>query len=156
MAKTGGGSSKLLWLMAILVVVSLSAAGATLYMMMGKGEHHASQAQAAPERRAPIFVKIDPFTVNLADDVYGSRLLYTGISLKVGDHETRDILKEHMPQVRSRLLLLFSGQQASELSQPDGKVQLAAKVMATLHEPMTEHQPDLDIEAVLFTEFIVQ
>jgi flagellar FliL protein len=156
MAKTGGGSNKLLWLMAILVVVSVSAAGAALYMVMGQSEPRSAQAQAAPERRAPIFVKIDPFTVNLADDVYGSRLLYTGISLKVGDHETRDILQEHMPQVRSRLLLLFSGQQASELTQPGGKVQLADKVIATLHEPMTEHQPDLIIEDVLFTEFIVQ
>ncbi|WP_445001159.1 flagellar basal body-associated protein FliL [Halomonas mongoliensis] len=156
MAKTGGSSSKLLWLMAILVVVSVSAAGAALYMVMGQGEPHAAQTQSVPERRAPIFVKIDPFTVNLADDVYGSRLLYTGISLKVGDHETRDILQEHMPQVRSRLLMLFSGQQASELTQPGGKAQLAEKVSATLHEPMTEHQPDLIIEDVLFTEFIVQ
>lgn len=156
MANTGGGSRKLLWLMAILVVVSVSAAGAALYMVMGQGEPRAAQSQAAPERRAPIFVKIDPFTVNLADDVYGSRLLYTGISLKVGDQTTRDILQEHMPQVRSRLLMLFSGQEARELTHPDGKVRLADKVIATLHEPMTDYQPDLKIEDVLFTEFIVQ
>ncbi|AXY42192.1 flagellar basal body-associated protein FliL [Halomonas sp. JS92-SW72] len=156
MANTGGGSRKLLWLMAVLVILSVSAAGAALYMVMGQGEPRAAQAQTMPERRAPIFVKIDPFTVNLADDVYGSRLLYTGISLKVGDQQTRDILQEHMPQVRSRLLMLFSGQEARELTQPDGKVRLAEKVMATLHAPMTDYQPDLLIEDVLFTEFIVQ
>lgn len=156
MAKSGGGSRKLLWLMVVLVVVSLSAAGAALYMVMGQGENRASQAQASPERRAPIFLKIDPFTVNLADDVHGSRLLYAGLTLKVGDQETSDILKEHMPQVRSRLLLLFSGQEASELTSPGGKAELADKVVATLSDHMTEHQPDLLIEDVLFTEFIVQ
>lgn len=157
MAKSGGGSRKLLWLMVVLVVVSLSAAGAALYMVMGgQGENRASQAQASPERRAPIFLKIDPFTVNLADDVHGSRLLYAGLTLKVGDQETSDILKEHMPQVRSRLLLLFSGQEARELTSPGGKAELADKVVETLSDPMTEHQPDLLIEDVLFTEFIVQ
>lgn len=156
MANSSGGSRKLLWLMAVLVVVSVSAAGAAFYMVLGQGEPRAAQAQATPERRAPIFVKIDPFTVNLADDNYGSRLLYTGISLKVGDQETREILQEHMPQVRSRLLMLFTGQQASELTHPGGKAQLADKVIATLHEPMTDYQPDLLIDDVLFTEFIVQ
>lgn len=154
MAKTGGGSRKLLWIISILAVVSVCAAGAALYMVMGQGESRA--AQAVPERRAPIFVKIDPFTVNLADDTHGSRLLYTGISLKVGDQQTQDILLEHMPQVRSRLLMLLSGQESRELTRPDGRLQLAEKIMATLQPPMTEHQPDLIIEDVLFTEFIVQ
>jgi len=154
MAKTGGGSRKLLWIISILAVVSVCAAGAALYMVMGQSESRA--AQVVPERRAPIFVKIDPFTVNLADDTHGSRLLYTGISLKVGDQQTQDILLEHMPQVRSRLLMLLSGQESRELTRPDGRLQLAEKIMATLQPPMTEHQPDLIIEDVLFTEFIVQ
>ncbi len=156
MAKSGGGSRKLLWLMVVLVVVSLSAAGAALYMVMGQGENRASQAQASPERQAPIFVKVEPFTVNLADDARGSRLLYTGLTLKVGNEETREILKEHMPQVRSRLLMLFSGQEASELTSPGGKAQLADDIVAALGDPMTEHQPELLVDDVLFTEFIVQ
>jgi len=159
MANSKGGSRKLLWLMMVLVVLSSSAAAAAIYLVLGQGNGDntsAMQVQATPERRAPIFVKIDPFTVNLADDVYGTRLLYTGMSLKVGDTETREILEEHMPQVRSRLLLLFSGQEARELTGPGGKEALADKVLAVLHDPMTEHQPELAIEDVLFTEFIVQ
>ncbi len=159
MANSKGGSRTLLWLMMVLVVLSSSAAAAAIYLMLeqGKGgDQSAMQAQTPPEPRAPIFVKIDPFTVNLADDVYGTRLLYTGMSLKVGDTQTRDILQEHMPQVRSRLLVLFSGQEARELTGPGGKQALADKVQAVLHDPMTEYQPELVIEDVLFTEFIVQ
>jgi flagellar FliL protein len=156
MAKSTGGSSKLLWLMILLVLLSTAAAGAAIYMVMSdrNGEENAQTQQL--QRQAPIFVKIDPFTVNLADDNFGSRLLYTGISLKVGGDESREILTEHMPQVRSRLLMLFSGKQASELTSPEGKRRLSEEVIAVLSEPLTEPQPSLEIQDVLFTEFIVQ
>lgn len=158
MAKSMGGSSKLLWMMILLVLLSTAAAGAAIYMVMSdRNESDEASAQTQQlERQAPIFVKIEPFTVNLADDDYGSRLLYAGISLKVGGDETSEILTEHMPQVRSRLLMLFSGKQASELTTPDGKRRLSEEVVAVLTEPLTEPQPALEIQDVLFTEFIVQ
>lgn len=158
MAKSTDGSRKLLWLLILLVVLSSSAAAAAIYLVLDQGDTaaRAMVAQESAERQPPIFVKIEPFTVNLADDAYGSRLLYAGLSLKVADAETREILEQHMPQVRSRLLLMFSGQQADELTRPGGKQQLADRVLAVLDAPMTDPQPELAIEDVLFTEFIVQ
>ncbi|WP_444677446.1 flagellar basal body-associated FliL family protein [Halomonas sp. E19] len=129
MAKSTGGSSKLLWLMIILVLLSTAAAGAAIYLVMNDRDGSAQgnlQGQQL-QRQAPIFVKIDPFTVNLADDNFGSRLLYLGLSLKVGDKETQDILQEHMPQVRSRLLMLLSGKQAAELTSPTASAAWARK-----------------------------
>ena len=158
MAKSTGGSSKLLWLMILLVLISTAAAGVAIYLVMNDRNNDGSgniQEQRL-ERQAPIFLKIDPFTVNLADDDFGSRLLYTGLSLKVGTEETRAILHEHMPQVRSRLLMLFSGKQASQITSPEGKRRLSEEVIAVLSDPLTEPQPPLDIRDVLFTEFIVQ
>ena len=159
MANAKGGSRKLLWLMVILVVLCGSAAAVAVTLLLTRDAgtaQAAAQVETTPERRTPIFVTIDPFTVNLVDDVYEARLLYAGLSLKVGDQQTVDILTEHMPQVRSRLLMLFSGQAADELTGPGGKRALADKVLATLHDPMTEYQPELVIEDVLFTDFIVQ
>ncbi|MFY0989087.1 flagellar basal body-associated protein FliL [Halomonas sp. C05BenzN] len=159
MATSKGGSRKLLWLMVVLVILSSSAAAAAIYLVLDQRQDAAKaavQTEAVPERRTPIFVKIEPFTVNLADDAYGSRLLYTGLSLKVGGEETREIIEEHMPQVRSRLLMMFSGLQASELTSPGSKARLGDQVMAVLDPPMTDNQPPLVIEDVLFTEFIVQ
>ena len=158
MAKSQGSSSKLVWLMILLVLLSLAAAGAAIYMVMSErntSDNSSAQVQQL-ERPMPIFVKIDPFTVNLADDNFGSRLLYAGISLKVASDESQEILTEHMPQVRSRLLLLFSGKQAGELITPEGTRRLSDEVAAVLSEPLTQPQPPLQIEDVLFTEFIVQ
>lgn len=158
MAKSRGGSRTLLWLLVVLVVLSSTAAAVALFMVFSRpsgGEAQANEPQV-PEYQAPIFVEIAPFTVNLADDDYGSRLLYTGISLKVADAQSREVLETHMPQVRSRLLTLLSGKRAADLTSPDGKRRLADLVIAALEAPMAETQPEMAIEDVLFTEFIVQ
>lgn len=159
MATSGGGSRKLLWLLVVLVVLSLSATATALFMLFtqqGGMEQARAEEPAAIEYQEPIFVEIDPFTVNLAEDNYGARLLYAGISLKVTDTRSRELLETHMPQVRSRLLTLLSGQQAEDLTSANGKKRLTDQIIAALEAPMSETQPDLAIEDVLFTEFIVQ
>ncbi|MEL7967115.1 flagellar basal body-associated protein FliL [Vreelandella neptunia] len=158
MAEKSGGSKKLLWIMIILVLLSSAGAAAAIYMVMDQRDDASEDAemQQAMERQTPIFMQIEPFTVNLADDSYGSRLLYTGVTLRVGNEESKAILEEHMPQVRSRLLMLLSGKQADELTSSEGKQQLAQAIVDRLNVPLTENQPPLDLREVLFTEFIVQ
>lgn len=159
MAKSSGGSRKLLWSMMVLLILSSSAAAVALYMVFNQPGSEAPSVfntQVTPEQKAPIFLPIQPFTVNLANDDYGPRLLYTGLSLKLGDEKSQAILEQHMPQVRSRLLTLFSGKQASDLTSPGGKQRLADQVIAALEAPMSDNQPELAINDVLFTEFIVQ
>ncbi|MBF58999.1 flagellar basal body-associated protein FliL [Halomonas sp. FeN2] len=158
MAEKSGGSKKLLWIMIILVLLSSAGAAAAIYMVMDQRDDGSEDAemQQAMERQTPIFMQIEPFTVNLADDSYGSRLLYTGVTLRVGNEESKAILEEHMPQVRSRLLMLLSGKQADELTSSEGKQQLAQAIVDRLNVPLTENQPPLDLREVLFTEFIVQ
>lgn len=157
MAESSNGSKKLIWIMVFLVLLSSAGAAAALYMVMGRDtDTDTSEAQQVTERQAPIFLRIEPFTVNLADDTHGSRLLYVGVTLRVGEEQSKELLDEHMPQVRSRLLTLFSGKQATELTSPEGKQQLANEVIDRLSVPMTENQPPLDLREVLFTEFIVQ
>ena len=158
MAEKSGGSKKLLWIMIILVLLSSIGAAAAIYMVIDQrdGGSEDAEMQQAMEREPPIFMRIEPFTVNLADDSYGSRLLYTGVTLRVGNEESKAILEEHMPQVRSRLLMLLSGKQADELTSSEGKQQLAQAIVDRLNVPLTENQPPLDLREVLFYEFIVQ
>ncbi|MCL5425155.1 MAG: flagellar basal body-associated protein FliL [Gammaproteobacteria bacterium] len=158
MAETSGGSKKLLWVMIILVLLSSAGAAAAIYMVIDQrgGDTVEGETQQMAARQPPIFMRIEPFTVNLADDRYGSRLLYTGVTLRVGNDLSQQILEEHMPQVRSRLLMLLSGKQASDLTSPEGKEELAQAIISRLNVPLTENQPPLDLREVLFTEFIVQ
>ncbi|MGY5320048.1 flagellar basal body-associated protein FliL [Vreelandella aquamarina] len=155
MAESSGGSKKLLWVMIILVLLSSAGAAAAIYLVLDQRDSGEVQQQTI-ELTPPVFTRIEPFTVNLADDRYGSRLLYTGITLRVGNEQSKAIIEEHMPQVRSRLLILLSGKQANELTSTEGKEELAQAIISRLNVPLTENQPPLDLREVLFTEFIVQ
>lgn len=66
----------------------------------------------------PVFYALDTFTVNLGD---ADRVLYIGITLRLKDEATRSRLSEYLPEVRSRLLLLFSRQDAAVLATEEGK-----------------------------------
>ena len=157
MAETSGGSKKLLWIMIILVLLSSAGAAAAIYLVLDqRGGDDEAESEEVVEAAAPVFMRIEPFTVNLADDNYGSRLLYTGITLRLGDEESQSVIEEHMPQVRSRLLMLLSDKQANELTSVEGKQQLAEDIINRLSVPLGENQPPLDLREVLFTEFIVQ
>jgi flagellar FliL protein len=155
MAESSGGSKKLLWVMIILVLLSSAGAAAAIYLVLDQRDSGEVQQQTV-ELTPPVFTRIEPFTVNLADDRYGSRLLYTGITLRVGNEQSKAIIEEHMPQVRSRLLILLSGKQANELTSTEGKEELAQAIISRLNVPLSENQPPLDLREVLFTEFIVQ
>lgn len=158
MSESQGSGRKTGWLLGLMMVITVSVTGVNGYFLLkDKDTPPVSATQAvitpAPE---PIFVKIDPFTVNLQADDYGPRLLYTGLSLKVGNTESRDLIVTHMPQVRNRLLLLLSGQNPEEVTSAGGKERLAARILEQLRQPLAEPQPALIIDDVLFTEFIVQ
>jgi len=158
MAESSGGSKKLLWVMIILVLLSSAGAAAAIYLVLDQRNSSDSgeAQQQTVELTPPVFTRIEPLTVNLADDRYGSRLLYTGITLRVGNEQSKTIIEEHMPQVRSRLLILLSGKKANELTSTEGKEELAQAIISRLNVPLTENQPPLDLREVLFTEFIVQ
>lgn len=154
--------SRKLWWIIIALLIGMSALAATnIYILMQTNAPAESEAEEGAESSEPVeqmslFVKIAPFTVNLQPDSYGNRLLYTGVTLQVGDEQTQVFLEERMPQVRSRLLSLFSGREANELISPDGKEQLRNDVLEMLRTPMSPSQPELALQDVLFTEFIVQ
>lgn len=116
----------------------------------------AGNMPAAERVREPVFVKIEPFTVNLRSDQFGPRLLYTGMTLEVQDGDTRQTLVDNMPQVRSRLLVMLSGLDAENISTTDGKTELAEQIKVRLSESYANSTAEIEIFEVLFTEFIVQ
>lgn len=158
MAETPNNSRGWLWLGIPVVLMLVVLVAMNLYLLTrDDGDKAATEEpKVAQESATPIYVNIDPFTVNLQGDLYASRLLYMGLSLQVGDEDTREFLQENMPQVRSRLLILSSSQNPELLATPEGKEQLADAIIATLSEPMAAGQPELHIDDMLFTEFIVQ
>lgn len=148
------------WLLIVLAAFLILMTMANFYILMdtrnsqtATGEEEVLLPAEAP---TPIFVRLGPLTVNLLNDAYGQRLLYTSLTLRVEDEATQEILTAHMPEVHSRLLLLLSAQNADEMTSVNGKAILSEKILALFEQPLTHPQPPLAISAVLFTDFIVQ
>ncbi|MGT9189887.1 flagellar basal body-associated FliL family protein, partial [Salmonella enterica] len=81
---------------------------------------------------------------------------YIGVTLRLKDEATRARLNEYLPEVRSRLLLLFSRQNAAELSTEAGKQKLIAAIKETLAAPLVAGQPKQVVTDVLYTAFILR
>jgi|SRR5690554_6331725 len=151
-----GKTSPIMYIMLVLVIALI---GVNTYLLWDTRNLAAATAMGAqPQEVAPtdpVFVNISPFTVNLQSDQFGPRLLYAGLTLEVPSEKIKATLMKNMPQVRNRLLVLLSGQEAERIAQSEGKKVLAKSIMDSLRAPYNGDE-EIDINDVLFTEFIVQ
>jgi flagellar FliL protein len=150
-------SNKMLFIILGLVVVLLIGGGAAAFFLLGSkeqaGETHASKPD--PEK-PPVFMTLEPFTVNLAMDDGMQQFLQIGMTVQVADQAQSDLIKLYLPQVRSRLLLLLTSKKATEILTVEGKTQLAGEIVKRLEESFSEHGPKPDVSGVFFTSFVVQ
>ncbi|VYU76140.1 flagellar basal body-associated protein FliL [Metakosakonia massiliensis] len=141
----------------LLVLITLAACATAGYSYWRMQQHPAgdakAEAEAPPPPPAPVFFALDTFTVNLGD---ADRVLYIGITLRLKDDATRARLSEYLPEVRSRLLLLFSRQDASALATDEGKQKLAAAIKEVIATPLVVGQPKQEVTDVLYTAFILR
>lgn len=162
MANSESTGKRTPWLVIVLLILLCSAgsAGAVYYFLNGDKlgsllTTHKSDEPVVKDVK-PIFVPIAPFTVNLQGTGNEQRLLYIGLALKVGDAASETLLKEHMPEIRSRLLMLMASQTAAQLATPTGKDVLSAQILRLFEVPLATPQPQLAIQGVFFSDFIVQ
>lgn len=141
----------------LLVLITLAACATAGYSYWRMQQHPSTEAkaeaEAPPPPPAPVFFALDTFTVNLGD---ADRVLYIGITLRLKDDATRARLSEYLPEVRSRLLLLFSRQDATKLATDDGKQQLATAIKEAIAAPLVAGQPKQEVTDVLYTAFILR
>ena len=140
-------SKRSLWI-PILVFITLAACASAGYSYWHS--HQVAADDKAQQRvvPSPVF-----YAVNLGD---ADRVLYIGITLRLKDEATRSRLSEYLPEVRSRLLLLFSRQDAAVLATEEGKKNLIAEIKTTLSTPLVAGQPKQDVTDVLYTAFILR
>lgn len=147
---TGKSKTKLIVLLALVLLV-LGGGGGAAWYFMSPGDAP-KEAKAAPPK-APVFLALDTFTVNLQG---GDHYLQADITLQVTDQAQVDALKLHMPRVRSRLLTLLSSKHPDELITPEHKLRLALEIMDQVQQPLhPDGKPQL-VDDVLFTSFVIQ
>jgi len=181
-AKPKKGKGKLMIIIGVALVLLLG--GGAAFVLLAKknagGGHEEAKAQP---QKAPVFVNLEPFTVNLQPE-NGEQFLQVVATLKLSEKEVEDNIKVYMPELRHKILLLLSGKRASEISSPEGRETLSddmrrqvnailyaasgrkpapltaakpiGKVAASVPPTTRPSAPDDPIQGVLFTSFIVQ
>ncbi len=143
---------KLILILAMLVLV-LGAGGAGAWFFLGSKDKSKVARHDPPP--PPVFVNLEPFTVNLQPDD-GSQYLQVTMVLQVKNDDAAESIKQHMPQVRSRLLMLLSSKQASEINSADGKHKLADEIVAQIKQPFSKDAPPQEVGSVYFTDLVIQ
>lgn len=139
----GGGKKKLVIIVVAVLVLVLVGVAALLLLKKkpaededGEEEQVEAVSHSAPKSDTPpVFVPLDPFTVNLSDkDV--DRFAQIGITLEVADAKFADQLKAYMPAIRSNVLMVLSHKTSVELLTLEGKEKLAREIMRESVRPM--------------------
>jgi flagellar FliL protein len=157
-APVKSNKKKMLFIILGTLLLLLIAGGAGAWYMLGPGaQHHGDSAAAnAAPAKPPVFMALEPFTVNLQMEEGVQQFLQVGMSLQVGDQTQTDLIKLYLPQVRSRLLMLLSSKKASEILTMDGKKKLAGEVVAQVKDSFSGRTAKPEISDVFFTSFVIQ
>jgi flagellar FliL protein len=170
-------SKKLLIIILAVVLLLVLGGGGAAYMLLKKGTPEDGDEDVAEEtvkskkkdkkkdaHAAPVFVNLEPFTVNLVPET-GDQYLQVVISLEIEDPLEEPTLKAQMPKIRNNLTLLLSSKKASELLPKEGKEHLAESLKEEINsviEPPKKNKkgevvtPEGPVKSVLFTSFIIQ
>jgi flagellar protein FliL len=148
--------------MILIVLIALIAAGAAaggMWFFMSRRAPAPAPAQVAAAPAAPVvpvFFPLEPMTVNLQSDDGQQHYLRIGLTLKLNDAKVQQQLTDHMPEIRSRVLLALSNKHPEDLAPLDGKRALATELKTLIEQPTEKGAAPVNVEDVLFTEFVVQ
>ncbi|QGZ39244.1 flagellar basal body-associated protein FliL [Pseudoduganella flava] len=163
-APAGGGKKKLVIILVAVLILVLGGGGAAAFFLMkghaSDSDHEEEVVKTKKKKKKhdegpPVYVPVEPFTVNLQPEE-GEQYLQLAFTLQVPDAEQSEVIKNNMPKVRSRILLLLSSKKASEINTPEGKQHLAKEILEQVNEPFQDRGDEQEVTEVLFTSFIIQ
>lgn len=155
-SQAAGGKKKLIIIIAVVLLLVLVGGGAAFFLLKKKhadgeeGEDGAhAEAKAKPKAEAqhapppklrdpknpPVFVPLEPFTVNLADRE-SDRYAQIGVTLEIEDAKFGDQMKQYMPAIRSNILIVLSAKTADQLLSREGKDKLARQILLASVQPL--------------------
>jgi len=156
-----GGKAKLIIIISVAVLLALGAGAGIAWFLLSGSEGSPDTAELAepekPTRGDPRYVAFDPdFTVNLSG-TDGPRFLQVAVSALTYYDDTEELLKNHMPALRSSLIVLFGNQSGTNLATLEGKDQLRSAAAEKIEQVLLDSGAgEVRIGQIFFTKFIVQ
>ncbi len=166
--ESGGGKKKLIIMIVVgLVLVGLSVGGTLFALKMMGGDEDTtsgggdavSEADAAPVeevRKPAIYFPLKPTIIVNFNARGRQRFLQAEVSLMVRDEDVVAAIEEHSTMLQHGLLMLFSGQDYSELQTAEGKELLRQMALEEVQRMLEQEIGKPGVEQVLFTNLVMQ
>ena len=142
------------------LVVSGAVIGVVVYMLGDKVEEQpaAGSETAAPvvEQKEAQYKSLDPkFTLTFKNQQHAGFMQFS-VEVMTRDEEVVSALKNHMPVIRSSLLLLFGVQEYEKMSTREGKEELLLEIVEDMNATLEKVIGKSGIEAAYFNSFLIQ
>lgn len=162
----GGGKKKLILIIVGVILVVAIAVGATIFLMSsgddaaaeGEAEENAEEiVEEVEEVAIPAqYIKMKPrFIVNYNIGTR-QRFLQTSIEIMTRSQGVVDAIELHNPMLRNEIVRILSDQDFKSLRTPEGRTELKTKLQDQLVTVLKRESNVEGIEAVLFTDFVMQ
>lgn len=154
--KPSGKKHLILYIVIALLVLAVAGMGTAFFLLKGKP---AGEEEAAAEEHAKVktahYLALDKMVVNFGP---GSPVRFLQVNLQVMsyDPEALKAMETHMPAIRNDILLLLGGQKYEAVSTPEGMEQLRGAILAKVQNILDTHEKNRKVEAVYYTEFVMQ
>jgi len=164
--KPAGGKKMMVIIIAAVLVLVLVVGGVAAFLLLRGGDDaHAEQDVAkedthkkdtkkkkSAEHKAPIFEKLETFTVNLAG---GENMLQVELHVELPDEHMKEKLKSFMPKIRNDINLLLRSKKLDDLRSDEGTKKLIEELKASVNKSM-DVEEDEGVQSVAISSMIVQ
>jgi len=120
----------------------------------------AEAASAAADTQAktadPLYQGLDPDFIVAFQNPKTVRFVKLSIEVMARDDDVIEAVKLHMPAIRDRVIMLLSSKDEDSLLDTEGKERLREEVLEAVQGVLQENTGTPGIEAVYFTNFVMQ
>lgn len=154
-AKPAGKKHLILYIVIAVLVLALAGAGAVFFLLKGEPEGAGGSESKPAAVKAAHYLALDKLVVNFSQR---GPVRFLQVNLQVMSHDPAALkaMETHMPAIRNDILLLLGSQTYEEVSTPEGKEKLRGAILEKVQAILDTYEKDRKVEAVYFTEFVMQ
>jgi len=160
--QSSGGKKKLIIIIAVVLVILLAGGGAAAFFLLGGGDEESAEGEEVveevveePEIPAQ-YIKLKPEFVISFQVGTRQRFVQASIEIMTRQQSIVDALELHEPMLRNEVINIVSRQDFAELRTAEGRVALQEALKTALTSMMEREAGSDGVEAVLFTNFVMQ
>jgi flagellar FliL protein len=153
--KPAGKKHLILYIIIALLVLALAGAGAAFFLLKGESGDASDADSAAAAVKPAHYLALDKLVINFGQ---GAPVRFLQVNLQVMSYDPAALkaMETHMPAIRNDILLLLGGQKYEEVSTPEGKERLRGAILEKVQHILDTYEKERKVEAVYFTEFVMQ